>query len=154
MAKRAVIRPLPRTYESVKRGNIWQSVYGPLEVRRYIQVYDLLARELAGMIPQVRMNRRERVRLPGLQKLRKRMRNRRTRCYARQKEPVFGVLKQQRGMRPGRDGLQSDTHVCAESFPAGLVRSALPLTRRLDLTIDPQIAFFRCASCGWIAPRW
>lgn len=76
---------------------------------RGIEVYvpDVLAaRELAGTGPAVRMNRREQVRHPGLQQLRERMRTPAARdCYARRKtivEPVFGVLKQQRGMRQFR----------------------------------------------------
>lgn len=76
---------------------------------RGIQVYvpdGLSARELAGTGPVVEMNRREQVRHPGLQQLRERMREPAARtCYARRKaivEPVFGVLKQQRGMRQFR----------------------------------------------------
>lgn len=76
---------------------------------RGIEVYvpDVLsARELAGTGPAVEMNRREQVRHPGLNELRKRMREPAARaCYARRKaivEPVFGVLKQQRGMRQFR----------------------------------------------------
>lgn len=76
---------------------------------RGIEVYvpDVLsARELAGTGPAVLMNRREQVRHPGLKELRERMREPAARaCYARRKaivEPVFGVLKQQRGMRQFR----------------------------------------------------
>jgi len=66
----------------------------------------LVARELAGgdVVPQ--MNARQQHRRPGLQQLRDRMREPQARsCYARRKaivEPVFGVLKQQRGMRQFR----------------------------------------------------
>lgn len=63
----------------------------------------LAARELAGAEPVATMNRRQQRRHPGLQQLRERMREPAARaCYARRKaivEPVFGVLKQQRGMR-------------------------------------------------------
>lgn len=76
---------------------------------RGIEVYvpDVLtARELAGTGPVAVMNRRERKRHPGLDELRRRMRAPAARaCYARRKamvEPVFGVLKQQRGMRQFR----------------------------------------------------
>jgi len=76
---------------------------------RGIEVYVpdvLLARELAGATGPVPMNRRERARHPGLKQLRERMREPAARaCYARRKavvEPVFGVLKQQRGMRQFR----------------------------------------------------
>jgi len=76
---------------------------------RGIEVYVpdvLVARELAGTGPAVQMNRREQVRHPGLKQLRERMREPAARaCYARRKamvEPVFGVLKQQRGMRQFR----------------------------------------------------
>lgn len=66
----------------------------------------LLARELAGTGPVVPMNRRERARHPGLERLRERLRAPAARaCYARRKavvEPVFGILKQQRGMRQFR----------------------------------------------------
>lgn len=64
------------------------------------------ARELAGEAEPAQMNRREQVRHPGLNQLRQRMREPAARaCYARRKaivEPVFGVLKQQRGMRQFR----------------------------------------------------
>lgn len=66
----------------------------------------LAARELAGSAPAAVMNRRERARHPGLHELRERLRSPAGRaCYARRKavvEPVFGVLKQQRGMRQFR----------------------------------------------------
>lgn len=66
----------------------------------------LLATELAGGDPAPEMNPRQRQRTPGLQQLRERMRGPTLRsCYARRKalvEPVFGVLKQQRGMRQFR----------------------------------------------------
>ena len=52
------------------------------------------------------MNTRQKRRHPGLQELRERMRGPTARtCYPRRKalvEPVFGVLKQQRGMRQFR----------------------------------------------------
>jgi transposase len=74
-----------------------------------IQVYvpDVVAaRELAGAIPAQTMNLRQQGRHPGLQSLRERMRSPAGRaCYARRKamvELVFGVLKQQRGMRQFR----------------------------------------------------
>ena len=55
---------------------------------------------------EVSMNRRQQRRHPGLKELRERMRQPAVRaCYARRKtmvEPVFGVLKQQRGMRQFR----------------------------------------------------
>jgi transposase len=66
----------------------------------------LLATELAGGDPAREMNHRQQQRTPGLQQLRERMRGPTLRsCYARRKalvEPVFGVLKQQRGMRQFR----------------------------------------------------
>lgn len=66
----------------------------------------LLATELAGGDRAPAMNHRQQRRTPGLQQLRERMREPATRsCYARRKalvEPVFGVLKQQRGMRAFR----------------------------------------------------
>jgi transposase len=77
--------------------------------QRGIEVYvpDLLAaRELAGGAPAPEMNARQQRRTPGLKQLRERLRNPVIRtCYARRKalvEPVFGVLKQQRGMRQFR----------------------------------------------------
>jgi len=52
------------------------------------------------------MNPRQQRRTPGLQQLRERLREPAARaCYERRKalvEPVFGVLKQQRGMRQFR----------------------------------------------------
>lgn len=66
----------------------------------------LMARELAGVAVVAEMNARQKRRHPGLQQLRERMREPAARrCYARRKalvEPVFGVLKQQRGMRQFR----------------------------------------------------
>lgn len=66
----------------------------------------LLATELARGDPAPEMNRRQQRRTPGLQQLRERMREPALRsCYARRKalvEPVFGILKQQRGMRQFR----------------------------------------------------
>lgn len=66
----------------------------------------LMATELAGGTKAPAMNHRQHVRTPGLKQLRERMREPSVRlCYARRKalvEPVFGVLKQQRGMRQFR----------------------------------------------------
>lgn len=74
-----------------------------------VEVYvpdPLIARELAGVAVVAEMNARQKRRHPGLQQLRDRMREPAARsCYARRKalvEPVFGVLKQQRGMRQFR----------------------------------------------------
>lgn len=76
---------------------------------RGVEVYvpDIVAaREIAGAVPERAMNRRQQRRHPGLQQLRERMRSPAARAgYARRKavvEPVFGVLKQQRGMRQFR----------------------------------------------------
>jgi transposase len=66
----------------------------------------LLAAEWAGGDPAPPMNRVQQRRTPGLQQLRERMREPAWRsCYGRRKtlvEPVFGVLKEQRGMRQFR----------------------------------------------------
>jgi len=66
----------------------------------------LMATELAVGDPAPEMNLRQQKRTPGLRELRERMREPAIRsCYARRKalvEPVFGVLKQQRGMRQFR----------------------------------------------------
>lgn len=66
----------------------------------------LMAAELAGGEPAPEMNHRQQQRTPGLKQLRQRMREPAMRsCYQRRKalvEPVFGVLKQQRGMRQFR----------------------------------------------------
>jgi transposase len=66
----------------------------------------LVARELAGGTEVAPMNARQRRRHPGLQELRDRLRSPGSRAdYARRKalvEPVFGVLKQQRGIRQFR----------------------------------------------------
>jgi len=66
----------------------------------------LLARELDSTQPVTVMNDRQKRRTPGLHELRERLRKPESRaCYARRKalvEPVFGVLKQQRGMRQFR----------------------------------------------------
>lgn len=66
----------------------------------------LMATELAGGPTAADMNRRQQLRTPGLQQLRQRMREPASRvCYARRKalvEPIFGVLKHQRGMRQFR----------------------------------------------------
>jgi transposase len=76
---------------------------------RGIAVYvpdPVLAREWAGGEAVAEMNRRQQRRTPGLQQWRERMRAPAARsCYQRRKalvEPVFGVLKQQRGMRQFR----------------------------------------------------
>jgi hypothetical protein len=66
----------------------------------------LMATELAGGLKAPTMNARQQVRTPGLKQMRERMREPAVRIYyARRKaivEPVFGVLKQQRGMRQFR----------------------------------------------------
>jgi len=66
----------------------------------------LMATELADGPPVPAMNARQQHRTPGLQQLRERRRGPSLRsCYVRRKalaEPVFGVLKQQRGMRQFR----------------------------------------------------
>ena len=66
----------------------------------------LMATELAGGQTAPEMNDRQQRRTPGLKEQRERMRQPAIRsCYARRKalvEPVFGVLKQQRGMRQFR----------------------------------------------------
>lgn len=76
---------------------------------RGIEVYvpdRLMATELGNGPPAPEMNRRQQRRTPGLQQLRARLREPAARaCYQRRKalvEPVFGVLKQQRGMRQFR----------------------------------------------------
>jgi transposase len=76
---------------------------------RGVEVYvpdRLIARELAGVAVAAEMNARQKRRHPGLQELRERLRGPTARaCYTRRKalvEPVFGVLKQQRGMRQFR----------------------------------------------------
>jgi hypothetical protein len=65
-----------------------------------------MVRELDGAHPVTAMNDRQKRRTPGLHELRERLRKPESRaCYARRKalvEPVFGVLKQQRGMRQFR----------------------------------------------------
>lgn len=93
----------------------------------------LLATELGGGDPAPLMNHRQQQRTPGLQQLRERMRAPALRsCYARRKalvEPVFGVLKQQRGMRQfRRRGL---TEVGTEW---ALATTAYNLTRLFALT--------------------
>ena len=66
----------------------------------------LLARELAGKAETTQMNERQRRRHPGLEQRRQRLRSAAGRALiAKRKavvEPVFGVLKQQRGMRQFR----------------------------------------------------
>jgi transposase len=76
---------------------------------RGIEVYvpdRLMATELAGGEIVADMNQRQQRRTPGLKQLRQRLREPAARaCYERRKalvEPVFGVLKQQRGMRQFR----------------------------------------------------
>ena len=73
--------------------------------RKGIEVYvadQLLAEELAGG-PVVEMNARQKQRTPGLAEHRERLRGPTARQHQRRRkaivEPVFGVLKQQRGMR-------------------------------------------------------
>jgi transposase len=88
----------------------------------------LMATELAGGPTAADMNRRQQLRTPGLQQLRQRMREPASGvCYARRKalvEPVFGVLKQQRGMRQfRRRGLS------AVSVEWALATTAYNLTR-------------------------
>lgn len=88
----------------------------------------LMATELAGGLQAPAMKRRQQVRTPGLKQLRERMREPSARiCYARRKalvEPVFGVLKQQRGMRQfRRRGLE------AVSTEWALATTAYNLTR-------------------------
>jgi transposase len=65
-----------------------------------------MSTELAGGEAARSMNDRQQARTPGLKQLRERMREPASRaCYQRRKalvEPVFGVLKQQRGMRQFR----------------------------------------------------
>lgn len=74
-----------------------------------IEVYvpdQLMAIELSGGAVAPEMNRRQQRRVPGLKQMRERMREPDARAaYKRRKalvEPVFGVLKQQRGMRQFR----------------------------------------------------
>ncbi len=66
----------------------------------------LMARELMGGPPAPAMSRRQQRRTPGLHELRQKLRTgRASEHYRRRKalvEPVFGVLKQQRGMRQFR----------------------------------------------------
>lgn len=93
----------------------------------------LMATELAGGEQTPVMNRRQRRRTPGLQELREQMRKPETRsCYARRKalvEPVFGVLKQQRGMRQfRRRGLT------AVSTEWAMAATAFNLTRMFQVT--------------------
>jgi transposase len=98
---------------------------------RGIQVYvpdRLMATELAGGEVATQMNGRQQRRTPGLRQLRQRLREPASRiCYARRKalvEPVFGVLKQQRGMRQFRcRGLS------AVSIEWALATTAYNLTR-------------------------
>jgi transposase len=94
---------------------------------RGIEVYLPDARsavELAGGAAAADMNRRQQRRHPGLQQLRQRFRDPAVRaCYARRKElvePVFGVLKQQRGMRQfrcrGLDQVSSEWSLATTAF--------------------------------------
>ena len=92
----------------------------------------LLATELAGGEVAAEMNHRQQRRTPGLQQLRQRLREPALRsCYARRKalvEPVFGVLKQQRGMRQfRRRGLE------AVGTEWALATTAYNLTRLFQL---------------------
>lgn len=98
---------------------------------RGIQVYvpdRLMATELAGGAVATQMNRRQQRRTPGLKQLRERLRDPASRiCYARRKalvEPVFGVLKQQRGMRQFRC-----RRLSAVSVEWALATTAYNLTR-------------------------
>jgi hypothetical protein len=92
----------------------------------------LMATELAGGKVAAEMNPRQQRRTPGLQQLRQRLREPALRsCYARRKalvEPVFGVLKQQRGMRQfRRRGLE------AVGTEWALATTAYNLTRLFQL---------------------
>jgi transposase len=92
----------------------------------------LMATELAGGEVAPAMNDRQQRRRPGLKQLRERMREPAGRtCYARRKalvEPVFGVLKQQRGMRQfRRRGLE------AVGTEWALATTAYNLTRLFQL---------------------
>jgi len=96
----------------------------------------LLAGELAGGAVVAEMNARQKRRHPGLQPLRERMRGPTARrCYARRKalvESVFGVLKQQRGMRQfRRRGLR------AVGTEWALATTAFNLTRLFHCTGRP-----------------
>jgi transposase len=100
----------------------------------------LLATELAGGAPAPEMSRRQQRRTPGLQQLRERMRAPALRSsYARRKalvEPVFGVLKQQRGMRQfRRRGLT------AVAIEWTLAATAYNLTRLFHCTGTPPPGF-------------
>ena len=93
----------------------------------------LMATELAGGMDAPAMNHRQQVRTPRLKQLRERMREPSARvCYARRKalvEPVFGVLKQQRGMRQfRRRGLE------AVSTEWALAATAYNITRLFRMT--------------------
>jgi transposase len=97
----------------------------------------LMATELAGGPVAAPMNHRQQQRTPGLQQLRQRLREPALRsCYARRKalvEPVFGVLKQQRGMRQfRRRGL------AAVGIEWALATTAYNLTRLFHLHRTPQ----------------
>ena len=84
----------------------------------------LMATELAGGMEAPAMNPRQQIRRPGLKQLRQRMREPSGRiCYARRKalvEPVFGVLKQQRGMRQfrrrGLDAVSTEWALATTAF--------------------------------------
>ncbi len=88
----------------------------------------LMATELGGGARAPEMNRRQQRRTPGLQQLRERLREPASQaCYARRKalvEPVFGVLKQQRGMRQFRQ-----RGLLGASIEWSLATSAYNLTR-------------------------
>lgn len=84
----------------------------------------LMAREIAGGELAPEMNQRQQQRTPGLKQLREKMRDPTMRaCYARRKalvEPVFGVLKQQRGMRKfqcrGLDRVQTEWTLATTAY--------------------------------------
>lgn len=92
----------------------------------------LSAMELAGGAVVPEMNRRQQLRNPGLQQRRERLRDPAVRtCYARRKElveAVFGVLKQQRGLRQFRT-----RGLTAVSTEWALATTAFNLTRLFRL---------------------
>ena len=103
--------------------------------QRGIAVYlpdRLMATEMAGGAVAGEMNHRQRQRTPGLHQLRQRLREPEARrYYARRKalvEPVFGVLKHQRGMRKFR--LRGLTGVSSEW---ALTTMGFNLTRMFQL---------------------
>jgi len=84
----------------------------------------LAAREMEGQVAPVHMNARQQRRNPGLQQHRQRLRDPAIRAiYARRKalvEPVFGVLKQQRGLRQfrcrGLQGVSTEWALASTAF--------------------------------------